>query len=144
MLLLVFSIGCTQNIKLNVSGSDCAQLKENLDITAYFGLGDFNCAEKDAFPIWVGGILRNITKSSATGYNRDEYRMTFEGVKKSRTIAVSIFYSNSKELPYEIGKFYSFDLRKHCTLMTSSASSGMFYDPDLNALEHLEECDTHA
>lgn len=90
-------------------------------------------------PILVGGKLIDTSKLSTPWYgeNRSEFTLTFKGFKKERRLRIA---TGEEAVPYEIGKFYRFDLGRECPLIHSMASSGNFLDSDLNALEHLEEC----
>jgi len=89
-------------------------------------------------PIWVGARLINITRIYNEAYERYEFKLTFKGYKKQGDIYIG---TKNESIPYEVGKFYKFDLSRECWLIYSMASSGMFSDPELNALEHLKECD---
>jgi len=64
--------------------------------------------------------------------------LTFYGSEKQGMMYIG---TEKEIIPYETGRFYKFDLGNKCKLMTSMASSGMFSDPHLDALEHLEKCD---
>ena len=94
--------------------------------------------EKKPKPILVGGKLIEISKTDGEAYERNEFMLTFKGFQKQGKIYIG---TKNESVPYEIGKFYKFDLGNECKLIYSMASSGMFSDPNLDALEHLPECD---
>lgn len=93
-------------------------------------------SEENPPPIWVGGTLINITKNAWEDGN--DFTLTFQGATKQGTITIG---TRNESVPYQTGQFYKFNLERKCDLIYSMHSSGMFPDPDLNALEHIEECD---
>jgi len=120
--------------------ADCEELNNNLNVKMDL-IGVSKCMEwaSEGKSIWVGGKLINISRVNNPAYDRNEFGLTFQGPQKREGISIGVKVGQS--LPYEVGKFYRFNLRNTCALLQSMASSGMFYDPNLNNLEHLSECD---
>lgn len=86
--------------------------------------------------ILVGGELINVS----TSYH--EYEAVEKYTHKLFIRGATGYYdlyinSESETVPYKVGYFYKFDLGRICTLIFSAHSSGMFYDPDLNALQPM-------
>ena len=90
-------------------------------------------AEEGNPPIWVGGTLLDISKTSTP--DRNEFTLTFQGLARQDTIIIG---TAEEDMPYQIGTFYKFDLGRECMLLYSMASSGMFSDPSLDALQPVD------
>ena len=134
ILATVLISGCTQQTQ-----PTCESLAKNFD--AKIDSISITTCDKWADgskPIWMGGTLISISKIYNSAYERNEFTLTFQGFENQGKIYIS---AKNNELPYEIGKFYKFDLGNKCKLFQSMASSGMFSDPNLNVLEHLAICD---
>ncbi len=115
----------------------CEELSKNFDekidsITK--PLCDKWVVEKN--PIWVGGTLVDVSKIYDRSFDRYVHRLTFQGLKTKEDIIINTYQTDT--IPYKVGKFYKFDLANNCPLISSAASSGNFFDPDLNALEPVE------
>ena len=143
--ILVIS-GCVQQTKTSdttvipdTQVDTCEELTNNFGVK----IDSIGAAECDKWategnkPIWVGGKLIDISKTDSAAYERNEFTLTFQSSQKQGKIYIG---TKSESIPYEIGKFYKFDLGNKCKLIYSMASSGMFSDPNLDALEHLQEC----
>ena len=115
----------------------CKYLLNNLDKYNDFPTLGSDCQnyQLDQNPIWVGGELLNISVVNDTSYNRNEFTMVFQGEKNLTYIYVGAV---NETLPYLVGNFYRFDISRKCYLIHSAASSGNFYDPDLNAFYKME------
>ncbi len=135
ILGIVFIIGYIQQIP-----TSCEKLAKNFDDK----IDSINASECDEWitegkkPIWVGGKLIEVSKRYNAAYDRNEFILTFQGLQNQGKIHIG---TKNESIPYETGKFYKFDLGNKCKLIYSMASSGMFSDPKLDALEHLPECD---
>lgn len=132
---VIFTSGCT-SAKTNT----CDDLAKNFDAKIN-SIGVAVCdvynklpAEGGQKPIWVGGTLIDISKTYNSAADRNEFHLTFQGATKQGTISIG---TKSDSIPYSINQFYKFDLGHICELIYSMQSSGMFSDPDLNALEPL-------
>ncbi len=112
--------------------NDCDELSKNFDDKIENIMTE--CLEWDEKHIWVGGTLTDISKNYNSAYKRYEYTLTFKGYEKKGKIIIG----TSKAIPYKINQFYKFDLGNVCKLIYSSASSGMFYDPNLDALQFID------
>lgn len=133
-----------QTKEVNVSDlidvSSCKKLSRDFDTKIDTDNGECDKWDIDKKPIWVGGKLVSISqmsKASENPYGRNEFSLTFKGDQKQGNI-----YINTKNeiIPYEVNKFYKFDLGNKCKLRRSMASSGGFSDPTLDALEELKKC----
>ena len=140
---LAFIAGCTQvqtppstnNISGQTKLSECDELAQNFDAKIELDMFQTYCKEGDIKPVQVGGTLISIQNGSySASYDRYEYTLTFQGATKQGSIIIG---SKNSSLPYQINQFYKFDLTRKCELMYSAASSGMFADPDLNALDPM-------
>jgi hypothetical protein len=130
LFLIVFVCGCVSQ-KMG-----CKELSSNFDAK----INSINPEECDKWdfgknPIWVGGTLKNMSTTYDSWHNHGVHSLTFVGIKKEGIMRIN---TNISEIPYQIGKYYKFDLGKECVLFYSMASSGSFYDPNLTALEHME------
>ncbi|MFH1404429.1 MAG: hypothetical protein ABIH11_09195 [Candidatus Altiarchaeota archaeon] len=117
----------------------CLELSKSFDANID-SVGAAECdewASNGSKPIWVGGRLTSITKTYSEAYDRNEYSLTFKGLDKEGRIHIG---SRQASIPYKTGVFYRFDLGNKCRLIYSMASSGMFSDPELNALKKIDEC----
>ncbi len=147
VLGLFFISGCVQQTKTsnvtlthNTQIDNCRELSKNFDAR----IDTISVAECDKWvtegnkPIWVGGKLINVSKTYITSYKRNEFTLIFQGSQKQGKIYIG---TKNESIPYEISKFYKFDLGNKCKLIYSMTSSGMFLDPNLDTLEYLQECD---
>lgn len=119
----------------------CEQLAKNLDekiIDTNNPPGDFIIGDFEGI---VGGTIIKISEPS---YEENivlrrylTYTITFIGVNK----VGDLFLRTKSEttLPYKVDQFYKFDLKNKNKY--SAELSGVFIDTELNALEHLQECD---
>ena len=108
--------------------SDCANLGKNLDELDTFGTGRIGGPKN----IVVGGVLINVSKS-INYYIGFQRTLTFKG--NERETIMYLFYRNDSEsFPYELNKFYKFDLNE---VRLSGAHSGQFMDPELNKLQEI-------
>lgn len=131
------------NKKINIIDleniNSCNKLSKNFDLM----IDSTNLVECDGYnasnqnPIWVGGKLINISKIYVDSYKKNEFTLTFQGFKKQGNIYIG---TKGEIIPYEVGKFYKFDLTNKCKLNRSMASSGMFSDPNLSELGGLKQC----
>ena len=132
LIAVIVTSGCLQQ-------NPCEELAKNFDAKKdSIGPEACNAWSESREPIWVGGKLINVSKMYQPGYERNEFTLTFQGFETQGNIYIG---TTNEGIPYEIGKFYKFDLGNKCKLLYSAASSGAFSDPDLDALEHLEQCD---
>lgn len=118
---------------------DCNQLSTNLD--SHRSFSPRVCSDwetNDYEPIEVGGLLINIDKSYEEDNERYAFVLTFQGILSHRDIRIT---SKNDTLPYEIEKYYRFDLGNECFLMDSTTSSGNFADPELTSLKRMELCE---
>ena len=119
--------------------NSCNKLSKNFDLI----IDSSNFVECDGWnvnnqnPIWVGGKLINISKIYVDSYKRNEFTLAFQGYKKQGNLYIG---TKNEIIPYEIGKFYKFDLGNRCKIVRSMASSRMFSDPDLKELKELKQC----
>lgn len=127
ILALILLNGCVQE---NISQKLATNFDENIN---KLDCDKWNNGEN---PLYMGGRLISIEKVRNTGYERNEFILTFQGKEKQESIVIG---TKEENIPYTTGKFYKFDLGRKCRLMLSMASSGLFYDPELNALEEIKE-----
>lgn len=90
----------------------------------------------------VGGTLINVSAPAYYVPSDEEqgkatYTMTFKGINKKGDLFLRT--SSDAALPYIVGEFYKFDLKNKDQY--SMQLSGVFMDPELVALENLQECD---
>lgn len=88
----------------------------------------------------VGGKLIKISQlwyylPSDEEYGKITYTMTFKGIDNEGYLYLRTLSNTS--LPYEIEKFYKFNLNN---TRLSGMLSGVFIDSELDALKHLPEC----
>jgi hypothetical protein len=114
--------------------SECDTLAKNFDSNNVNQFSVPECQRSNA-SVWVGGTLVNIARVQSDFPKRYEYRLLFKGDRKYGTITIG---NANDTIPYQAGKFYKFDLRNKCVLILSAESSGMFYDPNLNALTPMD------
>lgn len=129
VLFFIFIYYSQYKIPLNES---CETLSQALDKATKMPLARCFKWEQNIKPLWVGGNLTSISNASA--YNYQDYFLKFKGDGKYLTIVIR----SKKEMNYEIGKFYIFDLNKQCRISYHSTFSGPFYDPNLDQLTPLE------
>ena len=128
ILIILLASGCIRKM------SECDVLAKNFDekinhVDAQLCWGS---PEEE----WIGGTLVNVSKNHhPLGFYT--YKLYFIGKEKGEYISIQ---TNKKDFPYEVGKFYKFDINKKCDLLFSAAMSGQFPDPYLNELEPLD-CD---
>ena len=131
---LVFS-GCAPQTVPEVDV--CDRLQEKFD--KHVGTMDRQkCQEYDNRSLMVGGVLHSITTTYEDDYYRYTHKMLFNGSETQKTI--TIHTKNKANLPYEEGTYYEFDLRGNCYLLDSSASSGAYFDPELDAFKPKQDC----
>jgi hypothetical protein len=148
ILALIIISGCAQQTKTSAGPATtkpgiCEALTDDFD--AYIGQVDTTVCDRweteGKEPNLVGGKIVNISKVYNEAYTRNEFTLTIKGSSKLGQIYIG---TQGSSIPYEVGRFYRFDLTNLCPLMRSAASSGMFYDPSLDALEHMHECDLNS
>mgnify|MGYP001576587063 CR=1 FL=1 len=82
----------------------------------------------------VSGTLTKVTRTYEEVHQRYSYRLDFKGTAKTG----SIFITTAQDaIPYKIGTLYTYDPSNVCALQFSAASSGNFFDPELNALQEI-------
>lgn len=149
ILSMFFIVGCTQSTdlpsakKTTTTQTDiCEELAQKLDekiIDTNNPPGRFII---NGFDGVVGGKLVKISEPfyyvpSDEENKKVTYNMTLKGINKEGDLFLRT--SSGSTLPYEVGKFYKFDLKNRNQY--SSQLSGVFMDPNLDALEHLPQCD---
>ena len=148
-ILGIFLSGCVQQTKTldttpipDTKTDTCEELAKKLDekiIDTNNPPGRFIIKDFEGI---VGGKLIKISEPwyfvpSDEEQNKVTYTMTFKGINKMGDL--SLRTSSDLELPYKTGEFYKFDLKNKNQF--SMQLSGAFMDPNLNALDHLQECD---
>ncbi len=141
ILALIIIGGYIQQTKPNSQINACEELAKNLDekiIDTNNPPGRFIISDFEGI---VGGTITKISEPqyflpSDEEQSKITYTITFKGINK----AGDLFLRTSSEttLPYRIGAFYRFDLKN--INQYSAQLSGAFMDPELNALEYLQEC----
>lgn len=135
--LLMLSSCSHPEMSDEVGNDECTQLKESFD--EHVGTFDMQkCKEYKGQKLMVGGTLKNIKTTYDEAYNRYKHTLEFQGRNRSESIVVNTFETDT--IPYTEGIFYEFDLTGNCPLLDSSASSGAFSDPDLDAFKKLNSC----
>ena len=122
------SIGNEETPLVFLATNNCTQLKDNFDLAAGLSLDDTGFCEYEnnteiLGPLWVGGTLKNIESVYSSVYNRYENKLEFQGNNKKRTIWINL---QTNTFPYQIGKFYKFNLRGECFYRDSNTSRGSF------------------
>jgi hypothetical protein len=84
---------------------------------------------------WVGARLLAKSVSYDSWYHRYVTSLTMAGLEKQTELQITSGATTVSQVPYEVGRFYKYDVGGMCRLIFSSASSGMFYDPGLQALK---------
>ena len=136
-ILLITGCAVEQKKPENIAKTlTCEDLSKNLD---NFPRESNFCAKRlDADnhqPIWVGGTLKKVSERPYNEAYSKEFILTFQGYEKQRSIYI---HTNQNVNPYKVGQFYKFDLENECKSMLSMASSGSFYDSELNELKPLD------
>ena len=72
-------------------------------------------------------------------YPEYNYELQFEGNSKEYTFKAYVLAEGFEGVPYEVGKFYEFDLRKACgAVMSSGPHNSMFSDEGFTAFREIE------
>jgi hypothetical protein len=137
LLTLIVITGCgydtSQDNSPNINPElSCEDLAKNLDekiIDSNNPPGNFRI---QGFEGVVGGTLISISNDT---FIRDHngYVLTFRGIEKEGKLSLGTVSEES--FPYEIGKFYKFDLANKNQY--SAALSGAFIDNNLDKLEEI-------
>ena len=143
LVLIVFMLGACTYSGVPVEDDpdedidECTSLENSFD--QHIDTMDMQkCKEYENKELMVGATLTSIETIYNEGHDRHEHTLVFEGSEKEGSITIHTF--ENETIPYKEGVFYTFDLTGNCPLMNSAASSGAFNDPELDALEALEEC----
>ncbi len=115
----------------------CENLENNFEKYSNLNLNQFCINDSYQEVIWVGARLIHIENRYVEGFKRYEYNLEFINKNISRNISIN---SNSSNIPYEIGYFYQFNIKKMCVLSNSMASSGSYYDPYFIELNIRPDC----
>lgn len=141
LITLLLLAGCTKEITKTSNKETCKELADRLDSI----IVDINNPPGTYRILGTGVVGGVLTKKdfpvfySGEGVNKvwdlKVHKLTFQGNKKSGELF--LYTVEDANLPYEIGKFYKFDLSN---IDKFSQRSGSFVDMELNKLEQLE-CD---
>ena len=141
LLIIILISGCANYFEQN----ECDKLTKEFDKQAKIVNGNIGLEECTTYDpdtgivdtvkgITVGATLLDIKSRYINAYY---HTLTLKGDKKQGTISIK---SSQPTIPYQIGKFYKFDLGRVCSNYFSAGSGGRFLDPSLNALQAIE-CD---
>lgn len=135
LFIIIVITGCSYNNIQNFSSDtelSCNDLAKNLDekiIDTNNPPGKFIISDFEGV---VGGTLIAISNDTfIRGHNG--YLLTFRGIEKEGTLSFGTI--SEDDFPYEIGRFYKFNLANKNQY--SAALSGAFIDNDLDKLEEI-------
>jgi len=135
-LILFFNLDWNSEKIIVEDKSECILLMEAFDEKInYFDAVDCNKVELfEIDNVFVGGVLLNVTTIYDKVLKRYEHGLNFFGGEKEGWIFI---LSERETIPYEIGKFYKFDLIRKCDFLDSSTDIGFYNDAGFKELKEM-------
>lgn len=135
-LILFFNLDWDFNKIVVEDKTECDLLKEAYDEKInYFDAVECNKVELfEIENVYVGGTLLNTSWEYDKVLKRYEHRMKFVGDEIEGWIFI---LSEREQIPYEVGKFYKFDLIRKCDFLKSSTDIGFYNDEGFKELVEM-------